>query len=157
MLSTLPLLAVAGIATAGRLPTEKIYQGFNSGNMLMDRTAKNESDTPPAPVSGGYPTWTAILGEGELTVGDTGNRTWNRNHSHNHPQQHPQHQKHVNGHAGAKARTPTEPRDEARPAANGVHGKLAIPAHLPPPFVPSSKTGTPTPPVDGRDAGPEGG
>lgn len=44
MLSTLPLLAVAGIATAGHLPTEKIYQGFNSGNMLMDRTAKNESD-----------------------------------------------------------------------------------------------------------------
>ncbi|KAF7196840.1 putative glucan endo-1,3-beta-glucosidase eglC [Pseudocercospora fuligena] len=35
---------MAGIATAGHLPAEKIYQGFNSGNMLMDRTAKNESD-----------------------------------------------------------------------------------------------------------------
>ncbi|EOA83016.1 uncharacterized protein SETTUDRAFT_95523 [Exserohilum turcica Et28A] len=59
---------------------------------------------------------------------------------------------HVNGHAAAKARTPTNARDEAKPAANGAHRKLTIPTYLPPPFVPSSKAGTPTPPVDGRDA-----
>jgi hypothetical protein len=40
---------------------------------------------------------------------------------------------------------------DAKPATNGVSRKLAIPAHLPPPFYPSNKTGTHTPPVDGND------
>jgi hypothetical protein len=39
----------------------------------------------------------------------------------------------------------------ARPAPNGVPRKLTVPAELPPPFYPSHKTGTHTPPVNGSD------
>ncbi|USP73630.1 hypothetical protein yc1106_00904 [Curvularia clavata] len=54
----------------------------------------------------------------------------------------------ANGHTSARTRAP---RDEHKPAGNGVHRKLTIPTYLPPPFVPSSKA-TQTPPVDGSDA-----
>jgi hypothetical protein len=43
------------------------------------------------------------------------------------------------------------PNGDAKPATNGVSRKLAIPAHMPPPFYPSSKMGTHTPSVDGND------
>jgi hypothetical protein len=45
--------------------------------------------------------------------------------------------------------------DEAgKPVANGVHRKLTIPAELPPPFYPSNKTDTSTPPVNRSGAMP---
>jgi hypothetical protein len=59
---------------------------------------------------------------------------------------------HVNGHADEKPPTPTEPSAEPKPAVNGVHRKLTIPAHLPPPFYPSNKTDTQTPPAEGSDS-----
>ncbi len=58
----------------------------------------------------------------------------------------------VNGHADEKPPTPTEPTADSKPAVNGVHRKLTIPAHLPPPFYPSNKTDTQTPPAEGSDS-----
>ncbi|KAF1837012.1 hypothetical protein BDW02DRAFT_566427 [Decorospora gaudefroyi] len=53
---------------------------------------------------------------------------------------------HVNGHAQSTPVAPSEPK----PARNG-HRKLTIPAHLPPPFYPSTKPDNQTPPADGSD------
>jgi hypothetical protein len=43
------------------------------------------------------------------------------------------------------------PDAEERPATNGVHRKLTVPAELPPPFYPSHKTDTRTPTANGSD------
>ncbi|KAI4705452.1 hypothetical protein J4E81_000334 [Alternaria sp. BMP 2799] len=59
---------------------------------------------------------------------------------------------HVNGHADEKPPAPVEPSAEPKPVTNGVHRKLTIPAHLPPPFYPSNKTDTQTPPTEGSDS-----
>jgi hypothetical protein len=53
----------------------------------------------------------------------------------------------VNGRTNDTPVAPSEPK----PAVNGVHRKLTIPAHLPPPFYPSNKIDTLTPPVNGGD------
>jgi hypothetical protein len=58
----------------------------------------------------------------------------------------------VNGHAIDTPIAPSEPSAEPKPAVNGVHRKLTIPAHLPPPFYPSNKNDSLTPPVNGNDA-----
>jgi len=55
---------------------------------------------------------------------------------------------HGNGHADDTPRTATESQPTPKPAVNGVHRKLTIPSHLPPPFYPSNRTDTNMPPPD---------
>jgi hypothetical protein len=57
----------------------------------------------------------------------------------------------VNGHAIDTPIAPSEPPADPKPAVNGVHRKLTIPAHLPPPFYPSNKNDTLTPPANGSN------
>ncbi|KAF2828900.1 hypothetical protein CC86DRAFT_444928 [Ophiobolus disseminans] len=42
----------------------------------------------------------------------------------------------------------TKPSNDTKPTTNGHHRKLTVPAQLPPPFYPSVKVDTQTPPVD---------
>jgi hypothetical protein len=76
----------------------------------------------PASTSGGYSTWAVA------------------------------HTVHVLSFADVKNQNRVNHRHEPKPATNGAHRKLTIPPYLPPPFVPSSKAGTQTPPVNGSDA-----
>ncbi|KAG9379319.1 hypothetical protein A1F94_009675 [Pyrenophora tritici-repentis] len=61
-------------------------------------------------------------------------------------------EKHVNGHVEHAPTTTTESQATPKPAVNGVHRKLTIPSHLPPPFYPSNRT--PPADVNGRTHSP---
>lgn len=56
----------------------------------------------------------------------------------------PNAKKEANGHVT----TPSASGAAGKPAANGHHRKLTVPSELPPPFYPSAKSDTQTPPVD---------
>ena len=92
----------------------------------------SNGQTPSAGTSGGYSIWA----------------TANMGHALSYANVEKNQRRAVNGHANAKPRTS---RPESKPGVNGAHRKLTIPTYLPPPFVPSSKAGTQTPPANGSD------
>ncbi|KAL6705788.1 hypothetical protein ACN47E_006426 [Coniothyrium glycines] len=57
----------------------------------------------------------------------------------------------TNGHVEQTAVEAPMAAGEARPTVNGSRRKLTIPSHLPPPFYPSNKADSPTPPVQSPD------
>jgi len=93
----------------------------------------SNEQTAPTDASGGYSMWAPAYVEHVLSSEDV------------------EKPKYTNGYAHVEADTPSEPRAETKPVVNGAHRKLTIPEYLPPPFVPSSKAGTQTPPVNGSD------
>ncbi|KNG49713.1 hypothetical protein DDE82_004002 [Stemphylium lycopersici] len=94
----------------------------------------SNEQTAPADAAGGYSMWAPACVEHVLSPEDV------------------ERPKNVNGHARVEADAHSEPRAGAKPVVNGAHRKRTIPEYLPPPFVPSSKAGTQTPPVNGSDA-----
>ncbi|CAN9324126.1 unnamed protein product [Alternaria alternata] len=117
------------------LTPESDVSGVDKGELPADGLASPSQNGHKAPsdAQGRFPLWAASNVQHALSSEDAGNQV----------------NGHTNGHADEKPPPPTEPSAETKPAVNGVHRKLTIPSHLPPPFYPSNKTDTP--PAEGSD------